>query len=59
MDRYYCILDKNKECDNCCECEICDLNANKVCDNCGKCLETEAEYRAIDVDSIRDGVIEN
>lgn len=34
-----CVLDENKICDGCGECEICDLDPNKICDNCGKCLD--------------------
>ncbi|MFA5383370.1 MAG: hypothetical protein WC364_01645 [Eubacteriales bacterium] len=34
-----CMLEKNKLCDNCCECFICCLDSKKVCDNCGLCLE--------------------
>jgi hypothetical protein len=58
MDRFFCILDENKECDNCGECEICDLDSHKICDNCGKCINTDSDYLAIDIDSIIDGVIE-
>jgi len=25
MERYFCILDENKICDRCGECEMCDL----------------------------------
>lgn len=58
MDRFICVLDENKECIRCMECEMCDLNENKVCDNCGRCIESGSEYRAIDIESIRDGIIE-
>lgn len=58
MNGFYCILDENKECFNCGECEFCDINKDKICDNCGKCIEDDADYRAIDVDSVIDGVIE-
>lgn len=34
-----CVLEDEKICDGCGECEICDLNPNKICDNCGKCLD--------------------
>ncbi len=34
-----CVLDDEKQCDGCGECEICDLDENKICDNCGKCLD--------------------
>jgi len=58
LDRFYCVLE-DKECIRCMECEICDLDENKVCDNCGKCIESESEFRAIEVDGIRDGIIED
>lgn len=51
-----CILNPNKVCDNCNECNICDLDRNKICDNCGKCLELEGiDIRAIKVDEIIQG----
>lgn len=34
-----CVLDEEKVCDGCGECEICDIDPNKICDNCGKCLD--------------------
>lgn len=49
----FCIFDKNKECDNCGECNVCDLDKNKICDNCGKCLELEGyDWKAIKLDEI-------
>ena len=39
MENKKCILDDNKICDNCGECDKCDLDPNKICDNCGKCLD--------------------
>jgi len=57
MERFFCILE-DKECTRCCECEICDLDNNKICDNCGKCIESDSDYRALEVDRIADGVIE-
>ena len=56
MDRFYCILE-DKECINCGECEMCDIDNEKICDSCGKCIESEADYRAIDVDEVVDGAI--
>lgn len=50
----YCVLDENKICDNCGECNVCDLDPNKICDNCMKCLNTGAEYNAIEIDEIID-----
>ncbi len=46
-----CVLDENKECDNCLECEICDLDPNKICDNCGKCLDIK-DFVSIKIDAI-------
>ena len=34
-----CVLDDEKICDDCGECDRCDLDPNKKCDNCGKCLD--------------------
>lgn len=58
MERFYCILEE-KECVKCYECEMCDLNRNKVCDNCGKCIDSKTDYRAIEVDRVVDGIIED
>jgi len=51
-----CILNENKICDDCGECDRCDLDPSKLCDNCGKCLGGEAEYasKAIEIDEIID-----
>ncbi len=43
MNRKICILDDEKECDGCLECEVCD--------NCGKCLDIK-DYAAIKIDKI-------
>ena len=51
MDKY-CVLDENKLCDDCGECNVCDLDPTKICDNCMKCLDTGADYRAIEIDEI-------
>ena len=50
----YCVLDENKVCDDCGECNRCDLNPDKICDNCMECLKTGADYRAIEIDEIID-----
>ena len=47
-----CILDENKICDDCGECDKCDLDANKVCDNCGKCIGMDADSRAIEIEDV-------
>ena len=52
-DRKMCLMDPEKICDDCGECERCDLDPNKLCDNCMKCLSsTGADYLAIEVDDI-------
>ena len=38
MNAKKCVLDENKICDDCGECNYCDLNPFKICDNCGKCI---------------------
>lgn len=50
--RQKCMLEENKICDNCLECDICDLDSQKICDNCAKCIETGAHYRVIEIDDI-------
>ncbi len=51
----YCVLDDEKICDNCGECEVCDLDPKKKCDNCGKCLGMDADSRAIVIDDVITG----
>ncbi len=51
MERTTCVLDEEKECDGCMECEICDLDRGKICDNCGKCLDVK-EFATIAIDRI-------
>lgn len=46
-----CVLDEDKICDGCGECEICDLDPYKMCDNCGKCLEIRDDA-VIKIDAI-------
>ena len=50
----YCVLEEDKICNDCGECNVCDLDPNKICDNCMKCLQTGADYNAIEVDEIID-----
>lgn len=52
MDRYFCVMEDDKICDRCGECEMCDLNPEKVCDNCGKCIESDKEFEVIEIDEI-------
>lgn len=48
----FCVLDENKICDDCGECQRCDLDPNKICDNCMKCVNTGADYSAIEIDEV-------
>lgn len=48
----YCLLDENKICDNCLECDKCDIDSNKICDNCGKCIGLDADSRAIEIEDV-------
>ncbi|PKM79764.1 MAG: hypothetical protein CVU89_16615 [Firmicutes bacterium HGW-Firmicutes-14] len=50
MKRKFCMLEENKICDDCLECNTCDLDPNKICDNCAKCIDSQSEYRAIEID---------
>ena len=53
-----CVLDEEKVCDDCGECNRCDLDPNKVCDNCCRCIAMEDEgneFRSLTVDS--DGIV--
>ena len=50
----YCMLEDNKICDDCGECNRCDLDPEKICDNCMKCIHTGADYNAIEIDEIID-----
>ena len=49
-----CVLNEDKICNDCGECNVCDLDPNKICDNCMKCLSTGADYSAIEIDEIID-----
>lgn len=49
-----CVLDPEKLCNDCGECEVCDYDKDKICDNCGKCLGLDAESRAVIIDSIEE-----
>jgi len=52
LDRYFCILDEEKVCDQCGECDRCDLDPQKICDNCGKCIADDRDYEVIEIDQI-------
>ncbi|MFL0249816.1 hypothetical protein ACJDT4_05230 [Clostridium neuense] len=48
-----CVLDLNKICNNCGECDKCDLDPNKICNNCGKCLNIDGfDTRSIRIDDV-------
>ncbi|MDO4562968.1 MAG: hypothetical protein Q4C12_03950 [Clostridia bacterium] len=52
IKRKLCILDDEKICDGCGECERCDIDPNKSCDNCGKCIGIDMDSRAILIDDV-------
>lgn len=52
MSKKYCVLEENKICDDCLECEYCDLNPDKICDNCARCIDNDADFKAIEIDDI-------
>jgi len=43
-----CMLEENKICDNCLECNTCDLDSSKICDNCAKCIDFSSLFLEID-----------
>lgn len=48
-----CVLNPNKICVNCGECDRCDLDPNKTCNNCGKCLNVDGfDTRSIKIDDV-------
>lgn len=47
-----CVLDENKICNDCGECDVCDLTPDKKCDNCGKCIGLDADSRAIEIEDV-------
>lgn len=47
-----CILNEDKLCNNCGECDRCDLDSAKICDNCGKCIGLDADSRAIEIEDV-------
>ena len=54
-----CVLEDDKVCNNCGECDMCDLDPKKRCDNCGKCLDEyntdEKGFVKIGIDKILQG----
>ncbi|MHB9094500.1 MAG: hypothetical protein ACYC21_07480 [Eubacteriales bacterium] len=47
-----CMLEENKICDNCLECNTCDIDSSKMCDNCAKCIDTGLAYKTVEIDDI-------
>lgn len=47
-----CVLEDDKICNDCGNCDICDLDPAKTCDNCMKCLEADTDYNAIEIEDI-------
>lgn len=48
-----CVLDEEKSCIECGECDRCDLNPEKICDNCMECIKGDAtDFRAIRIDGV-------
>ncbi len=54
MEKRMCVLEDNKVCDDCGQCNLCDLDPTKICDNCMKCIHTGADYNAVEIDEIID-----
>jgi len=48
-----CMLEDNKVCDGCGECDRCDLDPDKICDNCMKCMGEAVDFRAVTITGIR------
>lgn len=53
MKKYYdkCILNEEKECNDCGKCDFCDLEPTKTCDNCEKCLDN-ADYNGTIIEKV-------
>ncbi|MDY4976576.1 MAG: hypothetical protein SO147_06720 [Clostridia bacterium] len=47
-----CVLDPEKTCIECGECNKCDLDPGKICDNCCKCIESDKDFETIKIDRI-------
>ena len=51
-----CVLEDDKKCNNCGECDRCDLDPSKICDNCGACISeyntNEKGFVEIPIDKI-------
>ena len=51
--RKKCILNDDKVCDGCGECDRCDLDPNKISDTCMNSMGDEVDFRAITISGIR------
>jgi len=49
--KHTCILEENKICDNCCDCNTCDLDSDKICNNCAECIDKD-DFKSIRIDRI-------
>ena len=49
----YCVLNEDKICDECGDCQRCDLDPDKICDNCMKCINSGADYSAIEIEAVQ------
>ena len=51
-----CVLEDDKKCNECGECDRCDLDPSKICDNCGACISeyntNEKGFVEIPIDKI-------
>ena len=48
-----CILDDEKLCIECHECDRCDLDPDKICDDCMRCVQSEnVDYAGVIIDEI-------
>lgn len=43
MNMKQCVLQENKACSACGECNRCDLKPNKLCDNCCACIDQKGQ----------------
>lgn len=46
-----CIIE-DRLCTECGECDHCEINAEEICDNCCQCINSEADFRGIEIDEI-------
>ena len=48
----HCVLNEDKICNECGECQKCDLDPDKICDNCMKCINSGADYSAVEIEAV-------